>query len=325
MNMKIIYLSENIDDLQRVYADQAPVQLSKKKDIAAKPEFFWNTEYIFSTWGMPKMTEEEIERFFPKLKAVFYAAGSVRYFAQPFLNRGVQIFSAWAANAVPVAEYVVSQIILANKGFFKTAYITANGEWRKARDLLACYPGNYGAQVGIIGAGMVGKQVIRRLQDYNLKTAVFDPFLSQEEAKELGVQKVSLEEIFFSCQTVSNHLADNTHTKNMIDLRLLSGMLPYATFINTGRGAQVVETDLVTVLKARSDLTAVLDVICQEPPKPDHELLSLPNCVITPHIAGSSGNEVRRMAKYMYEEYENLIAGRPCRFRVTQEILKTMA
>ena len=65
MNMKIIYLSENIDDLQRVYADQAPVQLFKKKDIAAKPEFFWNTEYIFSTWGMPKMTEEEIERFFP--------------------------------------------------------------------------------------------------------------------------------------------------------------------------------------------------------------------------------------------------------------------
>lgn len=92
MNMKIIYLSENIDDLQRVYADQAPVQLSKKKDIAAKPEFFWNTEYIFSTWGMPKMTEEEIERFFPKLKAVFYAAGSVRYFAQPFLNREFRSF-----------------------------------------------------------------------------------------------------------------------------------------------------------------------------------------------------------------------------------------
>ena len=64
------------------------------------------------------LTEEQIAEYLPSLKAVFYAAGSVQAFARPFLNRGIQVFSAWAANAVPVAEYTVAQIILAGKGFY---------------------------------------------------------------------------------------------------------------------------------------------------------------------------------------------------------------
>ena len=72
-----------------------------------------DVEVVFSTWGMPAMTEAEIRECFPALKAVFYGAGSVQNFARPFLNAGVRVYSAWQANAVPVVQYAFAQILLA--------------------------------------------------------------------------------------------------------------------------------------------------------------------------------------------------------------------
>ena len=323
--MKAIYFGENHDNIQRVYEEYMPKPIYNKDELLSKPEKFRDTQYIFSTWGMPKMTEEEIRTCLPSLKAVFYAAGSVQFFARPFLNCGVKIFSAWAANAVPVAEYTTAQIVLANAGFFRTAPIASSGQYEIARTEFAHYPGNYSVRVGIIGAGMVGKMVIKRLKHYDLEVVTFDPFLSDEIAADLQVTKVSLQELFSTCQIVTNHLADNDQTKNILNGQLFSQMLPYATFLNTGRGAQVVEKDLITVLKARPDLTAILDVTDPEPPVPNSELHRLPNCILTPHIAGSSGNEVRRMAKYMMEEYNLFIADKPCRYEVTESMLTRMA
>ena len=140
--MNTIYLSENHTDLQRVYADFMPQNLYKKADLLETPEKFSDTQYIFSTWGMPKLTEDEIADCLPNLRAVFYAAGSVQSFARPFLNRGIKVFSAWAANAVPVAEYTVAQIILANKGFFAASRLMSRGEVSPAYTISSKYPGN---------------------------------------------------------------------------------------------------------------------------------------------------------------------------------------
>lgn len=93
----------------------------------------------------------------------------------------------------------------------------------------------------------------------------------------------------------------------------------------TGRGAQVVEPDLIDTLKSRPDLTALLDVTFPEPPVEGSELYTLPNCILTPHIAGSSGNEVRRMGAYMEAEYQSFTQGQPCKYEVSLEMLKTMA
>ena len=103
-------------------------------------------------------------------------------------------------------------------------------------------------------------------------------------------------------------------------------MIPYSTFINTGRGAQLVEADLVRILEERADLTAVLDVTDpKEPPERDHPFYSLPNCFLTPHIAGSLGSEVVRMAEYMAEEFEAYLKGEPTRYEVSLKMLETMA
>ncbi len=321
--MKKIYLTEKPEHIRSVFGVEGPVY--SKEDILKDAKAFENTEIIFSTWGMPVFSEEEIGRCFPSLKAVFYGAGSVQRFARPFLRRGVKIFSAWAANAVPVAEYTVAQIILANKGFFIGSRMTKTAVFSQAREKCAEYPGNYGAKIGIIGAGMIGKLVIRMLKDYKLKVFVFDPFLSDEKAKELGVEKCDLATLFSTCSVVSNHLADNDRTRGMLGGALFASMPQNATFINTGRGAQVVEKELCEVLKMRPDLTAILDVTFPEPPEKDHPFYSLENCILTPHIAGSAGNEVRRMGAFMEEEYESFIKNEPCRYEVSEKMLETMA
>jgi phosphoglycerate dehydrogenase-like enzyme len=154
---------------------------------------------------------------------------------------------------------------------------------------------------------------------------VFDPFLSDERAGELGVEKCSLVELFERAFVVSNHLANNIETKGMLNYALFSRMIENAVFINTGRGAQVVESDLARALEERPDLTALLDVTVCEPMEEGNPFYALENCIVTPHIAGSAGDEVARMGEYMLRECEAYLSGEPCRYEVTEEMLKTMA
>ncbi len=329
--MKRIFLCQDCDNINNVYSDQTIEKLGIKKEVFCKkdllenPDKFKDTEIIFSTWGMPSFSREEIKETLPSLKAVFYAAGTVQAFARPFLEEGVKVFSAWAANAVPVAEYTVAQIILANKGFFKTSRMASGGEYKKARETFSNYKGNFNRKVGIIGAGMIGKLVIKMLKDYKLDVLVFDPFLSEDAAKELKVTKTSLEELFEKCSVISNHLANNAQTQGMIKGEHFAKMMPYATFINTGRGAQIVENEMCKVLREREDLIAVLDVTHPEPPLENSPLYELDNIIITPHIAGSCGYETFRMSEFMAAEYEAFEKGEKTNYQVSLKMLETMA
>lgn len=307
-------------------ADLEPT-LYTKDDVLKDPQAFSRVENIFTTWGMPAFTEEEIRTAFPSLKAVYYAAGSVRYFAAPFLSCGVRVHSAWAANAVPVAEYTTAQILLANKGFFKSCRLCSKE--RALRDEAKRYAeeksGNFDASVGIIGAGMIGKMVIRALKSYDLKVLAYDKFLSKEELAALGAEKVTLDALFSRCDTISNHIANLPETVGMLRYEHFSRMKKNATFINTGRGAQVVEEDLLRALLEEPDRTAILDVTDPEPPFENSKLYNLPNVFLTPHIAGSSGNEVRRMCEYMLEEYRRGVRNERFLYEVTPKMLETMA
>lgn len=335
MKLKAIFLCEKNEKLFRVFSAQTISSLQElselepviytKADILSAPARFADVEIIFSTWGMPSFTEDEIKAFLPKLRCVFYAAGTVQSFARPFLSCGVKVFSAWAANAVPVAEMTVAQIILSNKGYFVSSRLYHQKSHAAAKSAFHACHGNYGETVGIIGAGMIGRLVIQMLKQYNLKVIVFDPFLSDEKARELGVEKCGLEELFERAFVVSNHLANNAQTQGMLNYDLFCRMREYATFINTGRGAQVVEDDLVRLLREREDITALLDVTDPEPCAEGHPFYTLPNCLLTPHIAGSAGDEVSRMGEYMLSEFCAYLDGVECRYEVSFKMLETMA
>ena len=333
--MKAIFLCKNADKIFRVFDAQCVSALSAltgaeakvytTTDIEEDPTAFADTEIILSTWGMPKFTEEEIKTYLPRLKCVFYGAGTVQSFARPFLACGVKVFSAWAANAVPVAEMTVAQIVLANKGYYLTTRLCRESSYAAAQAAHKACRGNYGETVGIIGAGMIGRLVIQMLKAYRLSVLVFDPFLSEEQAAALGVEKCDLSTLFSRAFVVSNHLANNAQTKGMLCYDHFARMRENAVFINTGRGAQVVEEDLVRALRERPDLTALLDVTDPEPPLADHPFYTLSNCLLTPHIAGSAGDEVARMGEYMLAECRAYLSGEPTRFEVSVTMLETMA
>ncbi len=335
--MKTVFLNDlpcaNID---RVYPEDL------KKRIAERTELFSTVigrhnftapeiapslkaaEIAFSTWGMPEFTEDEIASAMPNLKAVLYGAGTVQGFARPFLNRGIQVASAWVANGVPVSQYALAQILLANKGFYQGMSLCKTDR-NEAGAFSGSFPGNYRVKVGLLGIGAIGTMLAELLEPYRFEVLAFDPFLSDEKAEALHVRKTDLDEVFSTCQTISNHLANLPATVGILHAPHFNAMLPNATFINTGRGAQVVESDLAEALRMVPTRTAVMDVTYPEPMLPENPLFGLPNVFLTPHIAGSSGLEVIRMGEWMVDEYDRLARGEVLKYGVTLKMLETMA
>jgi phosphoglycerate dehydrogenase-like enzyme len=281
-------------------------------------------EIAFSTWGMTCFSEVEIAECMPNLKSLLYGAGSVQAFARPFLNRGIRVSSAWVANGVPVSQFALAQILLANKGYFQSMTLAKQGS-QKAGAFSQAFPGNFRVRVGLLGIGAIGTLVAELLRPFQFEVLAFDPFLSDEKALMLHVRKTDLDEVFSTCQTISNHLANLPTTVGILNRNHFRKMLPNATFINTGRGAQVVESDLADALKEAPARTALLDVTDPEPMRPDNPLFGLPNVYLTPHIAGSTGHEVVRMGEWMLEELERLECGKQLLYGVTQQMLETMA
>ena len=292
------------------------------ENIADEIENIKDIDCIFSTWGMFAPTEEYLDQL-TNLKIVFYGAGTVKYFAEPFLRRGIQVVTSAQANGEFVADYSASQIQLAAKGFFHNLRVNNYS----ARDFHGHFPytGFFEINVGLIGAGMIGRMVIERMKLPSIHTCVYDPYLSEEKAKELGVKKCSLEEIFSTCLVVSNHAPNIPETEKMLTAAHFASMLPHATFINTGRGATVDEEGMIAVLKERKDIVALLDVTWPEPPAEDSPLLHMSNIYHTTHIAGSMGNEVVFMADLCLQEAQRFLNGEPLKYSVTLEMLKTMA
>lgn len=333
--MKSIFLGLD-ERMNYVYSPEQKKELAEKAGmpstetvtremLLAEPEKYADVECVFSTWGVPVLTEEQVAQYLPKLRYLFYGASSVQAFARPYMKNGVRVFSAWQANAVPVAEFAAAQVLLANKGYFAAMQLHSVGRRREGWEASNLCPGNYGCRVGVIAAGQVGKKVIRALTGHRLEVLVYDPYLSQEDAAALGAKKASLEEIFSTCQTITNHLPDLPSTKNMLTYEHFSRMLPSATFINTARGAQLVEADLIRALQEVPTRMALVDVTMPEVLPDDHIFYSMPNVLLTPHIAGSQNEEARRMAQYMIEEFERVTAGEPALYEVSFKMLETMA
>jgi phosphoglycerate dehydrogenase-like enzyme len=289
------------------------------------PEFreaFKDVQVVFSGWGAPTM-DEDLLNALPQLKVVFYAGGSVRYFATGALwNRGIRLTTAVAINAVPVAEYTVAAILLGLKRFWHYARLTHDERsFRTDRPV----PGAYHSNVGLISYGTIARLVRQRLRAHEVNVLVYDPLLGGEEASREKVRKVELDELFALSDVVSLHAPVLPETTGMITCGHFMQMKPGALFINTARGEIVNEPGMIAALRRRTDLYALLDVTAPEPPVAHSPLYTLPNVILTPHIAGSLGPECERMGHAMVDELERHLDGRPLLWEVTPERAATMA
>lgn len=308
---KAMYVCAYPQTINNVYSEAQRQKLAEitdmKEEIVNADNFdsfdLTDREVIFSTWGMMNFTDEQLAKL-PNLKAVFYGAGATDGFARPLLRNNIKLVSAWRANAIPVAEFTVAQILLSMKNYFSNT-------WQNR----FAGPGCYGETVALIGAGAISQKVQELLKNFNLNVIVVP---SRPERR-----TVSLEEVFKTAYVISNHLPNRDDNKNVITKEMFESMRHGATFINTGRGPQVDEAGMIEVMKKRPDLTALLDVLVQEPPAEDSELYKVPNIRLSSHIAGSLNDELHRMADYAIDDYIRFANGEVLQNEVTEEILIT--
>jgi len=292
--------------------------------VADLPDWLGQVEVILSGWGAPVLDDAFLAAC-PQLEAFFYGAGSVRAFVtDAFWETGIQLSSAWAANAVPVAEYAHAAILLSLKRFWAFSQAVRQDRAYPHKEAFRV-AGAYRSTVGLCSLGMIGRMMAERLARHDLRVIANDPYVDQVTGANLGVEMVSLETLFAQADVVSLHTPWLPETVGLITGELVASMKPNATLINTSRGAVVDEEAMLDVLAARPDLWAVLDVVWPEPPSPESRLFDLPNVILTPHIAGSMGAECHRMGQYMIEELDRYLAGEPLRWELTREKAAIMA
>lgn len=289
-----------------------PEPLASFGDVAAR-EALSRARVLITGWGAPPLTEEDLDAA-ANLRYVLHAGGQGATLLPPSARkRGIEVSNAGWVNAIPVAEFTLAMIILANKGAFQARRLY---EQRRAfidRELEFPHAGNVGKTVGIVGASRIGRIVIERLSDIEVDVVVFDPYLSVDEAARLGATLVDLNELMTVSDVVTLHPPLNPATTRMIGAEQLALMKDGATLINTSRGLIVDQDALVAELRT-GRLEAILDVTYPEVLPENDELYSMPNVFLTPHIAGSMGSEIRRMGNHVASELERIIQGQPLAF-----------
>lgn len=283
-----------------------------------------DVEVLVTGWGCPPIDVAALAAA-PRLRAVVHTAGSVRgHITQECWERGIEVSSAAAANALPVAEYTVAMILLTGKQVIERAREFGATRRRDAWLGLSHGVGNYGRTVGILSASLIGRRVIELLRPYDLQVLLHDPYIRDEEAVALGAQRVGIRELFASSDVVSVHTPLLPATHGLVGRELIAAMPHDAVLINTARGA-VLDQDALTEAAQARRVRAVLDVTDPEVLPPDHPLWECDNVMITPHLAGSQGNEWRRLADLAVAELGRWAAGDGFTHPVRRERLAYLA
>lgn len=273
-------------------------------------------EVLVTGWGAPPV-DAAVLAGTPRLRAVVHAGGSVTdHVAAAVLDRGILVSSATCANALPVAEYTLAMILLANKDVLAMAQ-RYRAE-RRPLDLADDYPatGNFGRTVGVVGASRVGRRVLRLLTSFDLHALLADPYVTAADAAELGAELVDLPALFERSDVISLHAPVRPDTRGLVGGALLAVMPDGATLINTSGGALIDHGALLRHLRT-GRISAVLDVTEPDLPAADSPLWDLPNVLLTPHAAGALGTELARLGQCAVDEVARLAAGEPLAFGVS--------
>jgi lactate dehydrogenase-like 2-hydroxyacid dehydrogenase len=221
--------------------------------------------------------------------------------------RGIPVGNTPGVLTETTADLAFALLMAAARRLVEGADYVRAGKWRTWGPTLLLGYDIHGATLGLVGLGRIGQAVARRASGFGMKVLYHDPYSSAEQAAEVGAERrASLDELLAEADFVSLHvpLADSTY--HLMDARTLSQMKPTAVLINTSRGPIVDSDALYAALVSGQIAYAALDVTEPEPLPPGHKLLTLPNCLVVPHIASASWATRTRMAVMAAE---NLLAG----------------
>ncbi|MBA7538722.1 Formate dehydrogenase, mitochondrial [subsurface metagenome] len=266
-------------------------------------------EACITGWGSILFDEGLLDEA-RRLKILFHTAGTVRGSYDKAIRKNIRIVSNASINAIPVAEFALGIILSGLKGVYRyQERFRKNGRKSWERDI-SISPGYYKTTVGIISLGHVGYKLLELLRHFDFDVLVCSGYLSESEACRLNARKVNLDNLVSQSDAIVLCAPNLPKYKHMIDARRLALMKDNTLFINVARGALVDEAAMIKELE-RGRITAFLDVTDPEPPEEEHPFYALPNCILTPHIAGSFGNECYRLGKATLDEVKRYLKGEP--------------
>jgi phosphoglycerate dehydrogenase-like enzyme len=281
------------------------------------------TDAVVTSWGTPTFTKELLE-VADRLAIVGHAAGSVKHLMpKEGYDRGIVVLSASAVIADPVAEYTLWAMLSMQRDLYRYER-TMKQERTWLREAQGYAHELYGKRVGIVSVGLVGRRVIELLRPFRCDVLVYDPYLSDAESAALGVRKVSLDDLFATCDIVSIHAPTIPETKEMIGLRHFEAMPDGSLFINTAR-AWVVDQAAMKAALGKGRIRAVLDVYDQEPLPSGDPLRDMDNVFLTPHVSGHTTESRSRLVEAIADDMVRFFTGETPQLAVSWDRLQTMA
>ena len=289
-------------------------------------ELISEVDGCITSWGSPKITKRVVKSA-KKLKIIGHAAGSIKpYICEEVFIKGITVVHAAPIIAKPVAEFTLALMLNCLRAIpqhfialkFKKNWNFRERKEKYTRDLK-------GKTIGIVGFGYVARELVKLLEPFEVRILVYDPYVEHDKLKKYNAKKVSLEELLSNSDIVTIHAALTEETRHMIGERELKLLKPHAFIINTARGAIIDEKALIKALKEKWIAGVALDVYEREPLPEDSPLYELDNVILTPHIAGASGERISTLLSTIIEEFKLFFEGKEPRYKIRYERLKIMA
>ncbi|WP_432935471.1 hydroxyacid dehydrogenase [Kribbella sp. CA-253562] len=253
-----------------------------------------DADVVLTSWGTPHL-HPSIWSDGSGPKVVAHAAGSVKKLVDPAIfEQGVAVFSAGGRIAWSVGEYCLASMLTLARRLPRFDGAIRAGGWKQT-----AYRGHElaGAKVGILGASSTARALITLLKPFECDVVVYDPYLSDERAAELGVRRAELEETL-QAGFVSLHVPDVPETKGLVTRKLIEQLPDGAVVVNSSRGPAIDQQALLEhALDGR--IYAALDVYDPEPPTLEQKVLEAPNLLLTPHVAGDTEEGHLALAGYV--------------------------
>lgn len=223
-------------------------------------------------------------------------------------GRNIQIVYARSANAIAVTEYVFAAMFAVSRKLMEANLDVKAGRWDREMFTVTEL---FGKTLGIVGLGDIGGRLARRAQAFGMQILAYDPVVNAQSfaVTEFNVSLVPLDTLLAASDFVSLHVPLTQQTKHLLNVPRLSQMKSSAWLINTSRGGVIDESALYRALGAGQLAGAVLDVRAQEPPAPDDLLATLPNVILTPHVAGLTEEAQVRTAIMVVEDVLRVLRG----------------
>lgn len=213
-------------------------------------------------------------------------------------KKGIVVMNTPGGNTITTAEHTMALMFALARQIPQATASIKQGKWEKKKFMGVEI---FNKTLGVVGIGNIGSQVAKRSQAFAINVIAYDPFLSEEKAKEMGVEKVSLEELFRRSDFITIHTPITAETKNMINKDTIKKMKTGVRIINCARGGIINEKDLYDALVEGKVAGAALDVFEKEPPE-NNPLLTLDNVISTPHLGAATKEAQENVAIAIAEQ-----------------------